>query len=175
MSIRSYNDKSPILGKDVFIDETAVVIGDVEIGNDCSIWPNTVIRGDVNKIKIGDNTNIQDGCVLHVSHNNDKFNPEGGELIIGNNITVGHNATLHACTIKDYVLIGMGSVILDKVIIEQNVIVGAGSVVPPGKHLSSGYLYVGNPVRQLRPLIENEKELLRYSAESYVKLKNTYQ
>lgn len=174
MSIRPYKGKTPVLGKEVFIDETAVIIGDVELGDQCSVWPYAVIRGDVNKIRIGARTNIQDGSVLHVTHINHELGQKGSSLIIGEDVTVGHKAVLHGCTIGDRVLIGMGSIILDNAAIGNDVIIGAGTVVPPGKQLNSGYLYVGNPARQVRPLIESEQELLRYSSANYVKLKDTY-
>lgn len=175
MSIRSYQGKTPILGKAVYIDETAIVIGDVVIGDQCSVWPYTVIRGDVHEIRIGSRSNIQDGCVLHVSHKNPERNPAGSPLTIGEDVTVGHKAALHGCTIGDRVLIGIGSIVLDNVIIGHDVIIGAGTVIPPGRQLNSGYLYVGNPARQVRPLIESEKELLRYGSANYIKLKDTYQ
>lgn len=174
MSIRSYQGKSPTLGNEVFIDESAIVIGDVVLGDQCSVWPLAVIRGDVNSIRIGARSNIQDGCVLHVTHANKEAGKEGSPLTIGEDVTVGHNATLHGCKIGDRVLIGMGSVILDDVEISNNVIIGAGTVVPPGKKLNGGYLYVGNPARQLRPLIESEKEMLTYSTQQYIKLKESY-
>lgn len=174
MSIRSYQGKSPVIGSEVFIDESAIVIGDVELGDQCSVWPCAVIRGDVNSIRIGTRSNVQDGCVLHVTHDNEETSKEGFPLIIGEDVTIGHNVTLHSCTIGDRVLIGMGSIILDGAEISHDSIIGAGTVVPPGKKLNSGYLYIGNPARQLRPLIESEKELLLYSTQQYIKLKNTY-
>lgn len=174
MSIRTYHGKTPILGKEVYIDETAVLIGDVKIGDECSIWPCAVVRGDVNQVCIGNRSNIQDGCILHVSHVNQETHCQGTALIVGEDVTIGHNAVLHGCTIGDRVLIGMGSVILDNVVIGHDVIVGAGSVVPPGKQLNSGYLYLGNPVRQIRSLIESEKELLLSGCKYYIQLKNTY-
>ncbi len=174
MPIRPYNGKSPVIGSDVFIDESAIIIGDVELGEQCSIWPYAVIRGDVNSIRIGARSNVQDGCVLHVTHKNEESGKEGSPLTIGEDVTIGHKAVLHGCTIGNRVLIGMGSIILDNVEISSDVIIGAGTVVPPGKKLNGGYLYVGNPARQLRPLIESEKEFLLYSAQQYAKLKNTY-
>ena len=171
--IRNYQDISPSIGKGSYIDETAVVIGDVEIGENCSVWPLTVIRGDINKIRIGDNTNIQDGSVLHVTHRGD-YNPEGAELHIGSEVTVGHKALLHGCRIGNQCLIGMGSIIADNAVVEDRVIVGSGSLVPPGKTLESGYLYFGNPAEQKRPLSERELEYLAYVADHYVLLKQNY-
>lgn len=174
MSIRPYQGKTPIIGSEVFIDESAIIIGDVELGEQCSVWPYAVIRGDVNSIRIGARSNVQDGCVLHVTHKNEESSRAGSPLTIGDDVTIGHKAVLHGCTIGNRVLIGMGSIILDDVEISNDVIIGAGTVVPPGKKLNGGYLYVGNPAKQLRPLIESEKEFLLYSAQQYVKLKNTY-
>ncbi len=171
--IRNYQDISPSIGAGSYIDETAVVIGDVEIGENCSVWPLTVIRGDINKIRIGDNTNIQDGSVLHVTHRGD-YSPEGAELYIGSEVTVGHKALLHGCRIGNQCLIGMGSIIADNAVVEDRVIVGSGSLVPPGKTLESGYLYFGNPAEQKRPLSERELEYLAYVAEHYVLLKQNY-
>ena len=171
--IRNYRDISPSIGESSYIDETAVVIGDVEIGENCSVWPLTVIRGDINKIRIGDNTNIQDGSVLHVTHRGD-YSPEGAELHIGSEVTVGHKALLHGCRIGNQCLIGMGSIIADNAVVEDRVIVGSGSLVPPGKTLESGYLYFGNPAEQRRPLSERELEYLAYVAHHYVLLKQNY-
>ncbi len=173
MSIRRFNEKQPILGEAVFIDDSAVVIGDVTIGNDVSIWPMTVIRGDVESITIGEGTNVQDGSVLHVSHAG-KFSTQGHPLRIGNYVTIGHKAVVHACTIGDYCLIGIGAIIMDDAVIEDYVMLGAGSLVAPGKRLESGYLYVGSPAKQVRPLKEAEKEFLQYSAEHYIHLKNEH-
>jgi carbonic anhydrase/acetyltransferase-like protein (isoleucine patch superfamily) len=171
--IRSYQDKTPAIGAGSYIDETAVVIGDVEIGKDCSVWPLTVIRGDINKIRIGDSTNIQDGSVLHVTHRGD-YSPDGAELHVGSQVTVGHKVLLHGCRIGNQCLIGMGSIIADNAIVEDRVIVGSGSLVPPGKRLESGYLYFGNPVAQKRPLAERELEYLAYVADHYVLLSQKY-
>ncbi|MGZ8193920.1 MAG: gamma carbonic anhydrase family protein [Methylobacter sp.] len=173
MSIRKFNDKQPIIGKSVYIDDSAVVIGDVILGNDVSIWPATVIRGDVESIKIGDGTNVQDGSVLHVTHAG-KFTDQGHPLIIGKGVTIGHKAVVHACTVGDYCLIGIGAIILDGAVLEDYVMLGAGALVPPGKRLESGYLYVGSPARQIRALNESEKEFLEYSAEQYIHLKNEH-
>ena len=148
-----------------------MIIGDVRIGENSSVWPLTVIRGDVNRITIGADTNIQDGSVLHVSHQG-PYNEQGGALNIGDQVTVGHKAILHACTIHNECLIGMGSTVMDDAIIEPQVILGAGSLVPGGKVLQSGYLWLGNPVKRVRPLTDSEKEFLSYSAQHYVRLKN---
>jgi carbonic anhydrase/acetyltransferase-like protein (isoleucine patch superfamily) len=173
MAIRPYKNIKPTIHKNVYIDESAVVIGDVEIGDDSSIWPMVVVRGDVNSIRIGQRTNIQDGSVLHVTHVG-PFDPEGYSLNIGDNVTVGHKAMLHGCTIEDDCLIGMGTVVMDGAIVHSQVIIGANSLVPPGRELESGYLWVGSPARKIRPLTEEEKEFFRYSADNYIKVKNNY-
>jgi carbonic anhydrase/acetyltransferase-like protein (isoleucine patch superfamily) len=172
-SIRPYLDKKPLLGERVFIDDSAVVIGDVVIGDDSSVWPTTVIRGDVNHIRIGARTSVQDGSVLHVTSPNPAY-PNGIPLIIGNDVTVGHSVTLHACTIGNFCLIGMGAVVLDDVHIEDFVMVGAGSVVTPRSKLTSGGLYVGNPAKRMRDLKESEIETIKRSAPHYVKMKDNY-
>ncbi|MDQ1213353.1 gamma carbonic anhydrase family protein [Pantoea anthophila] len=172
-ALRPYKDHFPQTGQRVMVDPGSVVVGDVIMADDVSIWPLVVIRGDVNQVRIGARTNVQDGSVLHVTHKS-AANPEGFPLIIGEDVTVGHKAMLHGCTIGDRVLIGMGSILLDGVIVEEEVMIGAGSLVPPGKRLESGYLYLGSPVRQIRPLNDQEKEGLRYSANNYVGWKNDY-
>ncbi|MBS1211405.1 MAG: carbonic anhydrase [Proteobacteria bacterium] len=173
MAIRGYRGKSPRMGNGVYIDPTALVIGDVSLGDDASVWPMTVMRGDVHRIEIGSETNVQDGCVLHVTHEGE-LSPVGHPLIIGNGVTVGHRVVLHGCSIGDFCLIGIGAVVMDGAVLESDVILGAGSLVPPGKRLETGYLYVGSPARQVRPLKESEKAFLRYSAQQYVRLKNAY-
>jgi len=172
-ALRPYKDLFPQIGQRVMVDPSSVVVGDVIMGDDVSIWPLVAIRGDVNQVRIGARTNVQDGSVLHVTHKS-ASNPQGFPLIIGEDVTVGHKAMLHGCTIGDRVLVGMGSILLDGVIVEEEVMIGAGSLVPPGKRLESGYLYLGSPVRQIRPLNDNEKEGLRYSANNYVAWKDDY-
>lgn len=154
------------------VDATALVIGDVEIGEDASVWPMAVIRGDIHAIRIGARSNIQDGSVLHVTHPSE-YSPGHG-VHIGEGVTVGHNATLHACTIEDHCLIGMAATVLDGAVVRQNAMVGAGGLVPPGKELEGGYLYVGSPVKKARPLTETELAFLAYSADYYVELKNRH-
>lgn len=171
--IRSYKGIYPKIGKNVYIDESSVLVGDIVLGEDSSIWPLVAARGDVNHIYIGERTNIQDGSVLHVTHKNTE-NPEGYPLIIGNDVTVGHKVMLHGCTIHDRVLVGMGTIVLDGVIVESDVVIGAGSLVPPNKRLESGYLYIGSPVKQARPLKEEERAFLLKSADNYVVNKNDY-
>ncbi|MBL4262599.1 gamma carbonic anhydrase family protein [Vibrio fluvialis] len=172
-AIRSYKGITPQIGERVYIDESSVLVGDIKIGNDASIWPLVAARGDVNHIVIGARSNIQDGSVLHVTHKNNE-NPDGYPLIIGEDVTVGHKVMLHGCTIQDRVLVGMGAIVLDGVVVESDVMLGAGSLVPPGKRLESGYLYIGSPVKQARPLNEKERAFLVKSAQNYVQNKNDY-
>lgn len=172
-ALRPFQGHTPKLGQKVFVDESAVVIGDVELGDDSSVWPCVVIRGDMHRIRIGARTSVQDGSVLHITHAS-AFNPAGHPLTIGDEVTVGHSVCLHGCTIGNRVLIGIGSTLLDGAVVEDEVIIGAGSLVPPGKRLESGFLYVGSPVKQARPLKNSEREFFSYSANNYVKLKNSY-
>jgi len=173
MKIRSFQGMTPQLGERVFVDPSAVVLGDVVLGDDVSVWPLTVIRGDMHRIRIGDRTSVQDGSVLHITHAG-PFNPDGFPLIIGSDVTIGHQAMLHGCTIGNKVLVGMGAMVMDGAIVEDEVIIGAGSLVPPGKTLESGYLYVGRPVKQQRPLTEKELKFFSYTAANYVKLKDQH-
>lgn len=172
MAIRDYKEISPNIDETAFVDETAVVIGDVTIGEDSSVWPLSVVRGDVNTIKIGARTNIQDNSVLHVSHTSEYF--PGFPMTIGDDVTVGHRVTLHACTIGNACLIGMSATIMDGAVLGDYVMIGAGSLVPPGKQLKPGYLYVGSPVKQIRELNEKERAFLKYSAEHYSRLKEEH-
>ncbi|MCG8710844.1 gamma carbonic anhydrase family protein [Brenneria sp. 4F2] len=172
-NIRGYKGVYPIIGNHVMIDRSSVIIGKVTLGDDVGVWPLVAIRGDVNNIQIGARSNIQDGSVLHITHGSEK-NPTGHPLIIGEDVTVGHKAMLHGCTIGNRVLIGMGSIILDGAVIEDDVMIGAGSLVAPGKRLESGYLYLGSPAKRIRPLSQEEIEGLRYSANNYVCWKNDY-
>ncbi|MEE9447600.1 MAG: gamma carbonic anhydrase family protein [Arenicellales bacterium] len=168
--IKAFEQHFPDIHPDAFVHEMAYVNGRVRIAKDANIWPMVVIRGDINDITIGARTNIQDGAVLHVTHNSE-FSQKGGEpLTLGEDITIGHNATLHGCTLNDRCLIGMGAVVLDGAVVESDVMVGAGALVSPYKTLKSGYLYVGNPARQARPLKQTELDFLRYSAKHYVEL-----
>lgn len=173
MTVRSFKDFTPVFGARVYVDPAAVVIGRASIGDDSSIWPTAVVRGDVHSIEIGSRTSIQDGSVLHVTHDG-PYAPGGRALIVGSDVTVGHRVTLHACTIGNACLIGMGSIILDNVVADDFVMIGAGSVVPPGKHLARGGLYVGSPARRVRELTQRELEFLTYSAAHYVKVKDAY-
>jgi carbonic anhydrase/acetyltransferase-like protein (isoleucine patch superfamily) len=173
MPISSYLSTSPRLAEGIYIHASAQIIGDVEIGADSSIWCNAVLRGDVNHIVIGNCSNIQDLTMCHVSHKTDA-KPLGSPLIIGDHVTVGHSVILHGCRIGNDCLVGMGSIIMDDVVIPDQVMVGAGSLIPPGKTLESGYLYVGRPAVRVRPLTDAEVAYLRYSAEHYVRVKNNH-
>lgn len=172
-NIRSFKNIHPVIGDKVYIDSQACVIGKVNLGDDVSVWPMTVIRGDVSSISIGSRSNIQDGAVLHVTHGGPYSNGEG-PLLIGEEVTVGHKAMLHACTIGDRCLIGMSSIVMDGAILENEILIAAGSTVPPNKHLEARSLYRGNPVQRIRDLSKEEIEMLAYSAKHYVKLKNEY-
>ena len=172
-SIRAYQGMTPKLDDSVFVDKSAVVIGDVEIGKDSSVWPLTVIRGDMHKIRIGERTSVQDGSVLHITHASD-FNPGGYPLIIGDEVTIGHQAMLHGCTIGNQVLIGMKAMVMDGAVVEDKVIIAAGALVPPGKVLESGYMYVGSPAKQARPLTEKELNFFPYTAGNYARLKDKH-
>ncbi len=172
-NIRIHNTLRPRLGKRVMVDPTALVIGDVVVDDDSSIWPMTVVRGDMHSIRIGKRSSIQDGSVLHITHAG-PFNEDGWPLRIGDDVTVGHKSVLHGCTIGDRVLIGIGSIVMDGAVVEDEVVVGANTLVPPGKTLVSGYLYTGSPARQTRPLSERELDYFCYSANNYVKLKESY-
>ncbi|WP_107853172.1 gamma carbonic anhydrase family protein [Oceanimonas marisflavi] len=172
-SLKAYKGMVPMLGERVFVEESAVLYGDIHLGDDSSIWPLVAARGDVNHIRIGARTNIQDGTVLHVTRKS-QSRPNGLPLLIGDDVTVGHKAMLHACTIGNRVLVGMGAIILDGAVVEDDVIIGAGTLVPPGKRLEAGFLYVGSPVRQARPLTEGERAFLPESADNYVRLKDEY-
>jgi carbonic anhydrase/acetyltransferase-like protein (isoleucine patch superfamily) len=174
MNIRPFQNIHPTLGARVWVDPAATVIGDVHLGEDASLWPGTVVRGDVNHIRIGARSNLQDGCVVHVTHEGPFTRPNGLPCLIGADVTVGHGAIIHACTIEDAVLIGMGAVVLDGVVVKKHGFVGAGAVVSPGKTVGEGELWLGNPARCVRMLGEREIEQLYYSAQHYVKLKDRY-
>ena len=172
-TVRTHRANTPQFGERAWIDPSAVVIGDVQTGDDVSIWPMTVVRGDMHKIRIGNRCSIQDGSVLHITHASD-YNPGGYPLQVGDDVPVGHKALLHGCTIGNRVLVGMGCIIMDGAVVEDEVIVAAGCLVPPGKTLESGYLYVGSPCKQARALSDQEKTFFKYTAANYVKLKDDY-
>ena len=172
-NIRPFEDYIPQIDETVFIDDSAVVTGNVVIGKDSSVWPCCSIRGDIHSIVIGERSNIQDGCVLHVTHDSE-YAPGGFKLEVGSEVTVGHNVILHACTIEDGCLIGMGSVVLDGAVVQSGAMVGAGSLVPPNKIIEGGFMWLGSPVKKMRVLTDKEKAFLKYSAQQYVKLKSRH-
>ncbi len=157
MTIRTFLEHSPNIHSSAYVDPTALVIGQVTIGEQSSIWPMTVVRGDINTVVIGDRSNIQDGSILHVSHDG-KYSPGGAKLTIGNDVTVGHSVVLHACTLMDCCLVGIGSVILDNAVVHKHAMVGAGSLVTNGKELEGGYLWMGRPAKKIRELSDEEIE-----------------
>lgn len=173
MGIRSFQNKVPSQGERVFVDPASTVIGDVALGDDSSVWPGAVVRGDMHRIVIGARTSVQDNAVLHITHDS-AFNPGGFPLTLGDDVTVGHQAMLHGCTIGDRVMIGMQTMIMDGAVVESDVMLAAGSLVSPGKRLASGWLYRGRPARPVRELTAKEIEFLPYVAGNYVKLKDQY-
>jgi len=173
MPLQPYMNTMPVVGERVLIHSSAQVIGDVKLGDDSSVWCNTVLRGDVNHIVIGRGTNVQDLTVGHVSHKSEE-NPRGAPLIVGDYVTVGHSVILHGCTIGNECLIGMGSIIMDDVVVEDRVMIGAGSLVAPGKTLESGMLYIGRPAKAIRKLTDEEIAYLMESANHYMHLKDDY-
>jgi carbonic anhydrase/acetyltransferase-like protein (isoleucine patch superfamily) len=174
MSIRPFNGHVPALGARAYVDPAATVIGDVVLGDDVSIWPGTVVRGDVNHIRIGARTNVQDGTIVHVTHEGPFTRPGGFPTVIGADVTIGHAAVIHACTIEDACLIGMHATVLDGAVVRKHGFVGAGAVVSPGKVVGERELWLGNPARMVRVLDDREIEALYYSASHYVKLKDAY-
>lgn len=173
MPIRPFEQYTPQIHPSAYIDASAVIIGAVEIGAESSVWPMSVIRGDIQSVRIGERTSIQDGTIIHVTHAS-RFCPGGHATHIGNDVTVGHRVILHACTIEDCALIGMGAIVMDQAVVASQVIIGAGGLVPPGKVLESGFLYVGSPVQQIRRLSARELEFLQYSPQNYQRLKDRH-
>jgi len=173
-NVSPYQGNTPKIAASAYVHPSAQLIGDVTIGERASVWCNTVVRGDVNFIRIGSETNIQDLCTLHVSHRHPDNPDSGATLIIGERVTVGHNVILHGCEIGDECLIGMGSIVMDKAVLQPRVMLGAGSLVPEGKVLESGHLYLGRPAKLIRPLTGEELARFAYSAAHYVKLAGNY-
>ncbi len=160
--IKSVKGKSPIFGNDIYLAENATIVGEVEMGDNCSIWFSAVVRGDVNSIKIGNKVNIQDGAVVHCTY-------KKAATIIGNNVSVGHNALVHGCEIKDNVLIGMGAIVMDGVVVESNSIVAAGAVVLEGTHIESGTIYAGVPAKKVKHLNEEQTaRLIEGISDNYI-------
>lgn len=173
MAIHSLGGHQPIIGQRVMVSEKSFIIGDVTLGDDVSVWPGAIIRGDMHRIDVGARTSVQDGAVLHITHASD-YNLEGFPLVIGEDVTIGHQACLHGCTVGNEVLIGIGATVLDGAVIEDKVVLAAGALVPPGKRLASGYMYKGSPAKQARPLTAEELTFFKYSAKNYSKLKDQY-
>ena len=173
MSVRGHAGIHPTIAPGVYVDPDSVVIGDVEIGEGSSVWPMTVIRGDIHRIRIGKRSSVQDGSILHVTHAG-PYNPDGFPLIIGDDVTIGHKVMLHGCTIGSRILIGMAAVIMDGAVVKDEVIIAAGTLVPPGKVLESGYLYMGTPVRQSRAITDKERSFFSYTSKRYVDLAAVY-
>jgi carbonic anhydrase/acetyltransferase-like protein (isoleucine patch superfamily) len=173
MTVRSFGGRQPQVSPSAWIDESAVVIGDVRIGEQSSVWPMVVARGDINAISIGDHTNIQDGAILHVTHDSAEMGA-GCPLSIGSHVTVGHRAILHGCTIGDWCLVGMGATVMDGAALAPYTVIAAGALVSPGKHLEGGYLWMGSPARRARPLSDEERAFIGYSAEHYARLKEQH-
>ena len=172
-TISSFKGITPDIGQGVYVADSARLVGEISISEDSSIWHMVAARGDVNYIKIGARSNIQDGTILHVTRKS-AGNPDGNPLIIGDDVTVGHKCMLHGCTLGNRILVGMSAIVMDGAIVEDDVFIGAGTLVPPNKRLESGYLYVGNPMIQKRPLKEAEMAFLKQSAINYVELKDDY-
>ncbi len=173
MTLRAYLDFLPVLAAGAWVDASALVIGQVTLGEDASVWPFAVLRGDINTIRIGARSNIQDGCVLHVVHDG-PFCPGGLSLQVGADVTIGHRAVVHAATVGDRCLIGMGAIVTDGAVIEDDVILGAGSIVAPGKRLLAGGLYLGSPARRVRELTARERDQIAYTAAHYVRVKDNH-
>lgn len=173
MPIRHFENHSPQIALTAYIDPFALVIGNVTIDEEASLWPMVVARGDINQITIGARTNVQDNTVLHVTHDG-RYCPGGQALMIGEEVTIGHHVTLHACTVEHHCLIGMGSIVLDGAILQPYTLLAAGSLVSPNKVLEGGYLWRGSPARQIRSLTSEEREYLVYSAHYYVQLAQRY-
>ncbi|WJG09485.1 gamma carbonic anhydrase family protein [Aliiglaciecola sp. LCG003] len=173
MAIRSFKGVTPSFGQNCYVDDSAVWVGDIQCGDDVSVWPLVVARGDVNAMRVGSRTNIQDATVLHVTRSS-VSQPDGFPLVIGDDVTIGHKCMLHGCTLGSRILVGMGAIIMDGAIVEDDVFVGAGCLVPPNRVLKSGFLYVGSPAKQARKLSEEELAFLKISAENYLVTKDEY-
>lgn len=165
--IRAFQGTLPVIPKSVFVEDTAVVIGDVVMGEDCSLWFHAVVRGDVNYIRIGDRTNVQDLCMLHVTH-------DTHPLVVGSDVTIGHNVVLHGCTVKDRVLIGMGAIIMDGAVIGEDCVVGAGALVTEGTVVPPRSLVLGSPAKVKRPVTNQELAWIKESSHNYVKYARQY-
>jgi carbonic anhydrase/acetyltransferase-like protein (isoleucine patch superfamily) len=175
--IFSYRNMNPDIDSSAFIAPNAIISGDVKIAKDCGIWYGCVLRGDVAKIKIGSNTNIQDNCVLHgtrPNHVQNKTGLEGAPVLVGNGVTIGHNCIIHACIIEDHAFIGMGSIVMDLSRVEKFAMLAAGAVLTPKKVVKSGQIWAGNPARYFRDMTQEEKNYIKISADNYADLAREY-
>jgi len=160
--IKTVRGKTPKQGENCFFAENAVIVGEVEMGNDCSVWFHAIIRGDVNAIKMGNKVNVQDGAIIHCTY-------ERASTMIGNNVSIGHRAIVHGCTLHDNVLVGMGAIIMDHAVVEENVLIAAGAVVLENSHLESGYIYAGVPAKKVKALsAEQFKDSVQRISDNYV-------
>ena len=159
--ILAVEDKNPIWGNNCFIAQNATIVGDVIMGNNCSVWFNAVIRGDVNSITIGDDTNIQDGAVIHATY-------QKAATVIGNRVSIGHNAIVHGCTLEHNILIGMGAIVMDNAVVEPYCIIAAGAVVLENTRCESGFLYAGMPAKKIKPITEMQRALLDKLPDNYI-------
>jgi len=176
-NIIPYRNILPNIDKSAFIAHNAIISGDVKIGINSGVWYNCVIRGDVTKIVIGDNTNIQDGSIIHgtrPNHAQNKTKENGAPVIVGNNVTIGHNAIIHACIIEDNAFVGMGSIVMDLAKIEQYGMLAAGAVLTPNKIIKSGQIWAGNPAKYFRDMTQQEKDYIKISADNYAELAREY-
>ena len=173
-SIRPYKGTFPQVAQSAYVDESAVVIGDVRVGEESSVWCTCVLRGDVNSISIGKRSNIQDGSILHVTHKNPERHPDGYPVKIGDDVTVAHNVTLHGCTLEDACFVGMSSTVMDGAVIQSGCMIGAGTLVTPGKVCESGWLYLGSPAKKARELSKDEKNMFKRLAQNYVAYSRDY-
>lgn len=176
-NILTYRNITPKLDSSAFIAPNAVISGDVKIGKNSGIWYGCVLRGDVTKIVVGDNTNIQDNCVLHGTrphHAQNKTGAEGAPVLIGSHVTIGHGAIVHACIIEDYAFIGMGAIVMDLARVEQFGMLAAGAVLTPGRVVKSGQIWAGNPAKYFRDMSEAEKNYIKISADNYAELAAEY-
>ena len=172
-SLRQFAGKQPQIGSRVLIDPTSVVLGDATLEEDVSVWPQVSIRADMHRIRVGARTSVQDGCVLHITHAG-PYNPDGWPLDIGCDVTIGHSAVLHGCTIGNRVLVGMGAIVMDGAVVQDDVVIAAAALVTPGKTLRSGFLYAGSPAKEVRALTDKEMDYFTYSANNYVRLKDQH-
>ena len=158
--IKEVRGYAPRFGQNCFLADTAVVVGEVTMGDNCTVWFNAVVRGDVHSITIGDNTNIQDGAVIHCTY-------QRAKTVIGNNVSIAHNAIVHGCTIKDNVLIGMGAIIMDDAVVESNSVIAAGAVVLPKTVVEAGSIYAGMPAKKIKNISDEMREVIQRTAKNY--------